>query len=650
MEPRQLSKGLLREPGLKAKPPQGAPEPNPVTTAVDSAFPLSHTGTIVVRMTMSLQTMSSADDDLAGIPDEVAVQRSDPAYNAHGYLTKVPVTAIEPFVAALSSPGGVVLDCFAGSGMTGVAAAVLGRRAQLVDISELGGHIGRNYVNLVDPEALRAAAAEAVRTASARLHDPYTITCERCGKPGELSRRTWSVTVQCHQCKATVNYYRSLEAAGWQKTGMTCPACRTTISVRGTTRVGEEPVLDTVSSDCSDRLLDQQPGIAEPGPISGADLRWPDVEIEQDRQMFQASALGKHGRTTVADFFSPRNLRALAALRDAVMSVSDAPLRDKLMFGFTAILPRASKRYQWSRQRPLNAANQNYYIAPVFYEWNAFDLFSRKVDAIVRSDDYIREKMRLAHLVGPPQVTYTVASAEALPLEDESVDYVFTDPPFGSNIFYSDMNLFQEAWLGRFTDHRQEAVVDRSGPPAERRTAERYERLLASAFKECWRVLKPDHWLTVVFSNSRGGMWALLQRALRAAGFQLEPMSMRLLDKGQRSVKGLASGYEHVVTVDLIVSVRKRPGRDQLPALRHGISIEDLLDRVLVGDARFRAPSHVYLAVIRECLREDADPTDVSFSAVVSALKARGFRADPGSGKFVEQARAEQGELWEEIG
>ena len=62
-------------------------------------------------------------------------------------------------------------------------------------------------------------------------------------------------------------------------------------------------------------------------------------------------------------------------------------VRQKLRFAFTAILPRASRRYQWSAQRPLNAQNQTYYIAPVYYEWNVFDLFARKVRAISRADE-----------------------------------------------------------------------------------------------------------------------------------------------------------------------------------------------------------------------------------------------------------------------
>ena len=130
-------------------------------------------------------------------PDHIRVKRSDAVYNAHQYLTKVPVAAIEPFIEAYTQPGDKILDPFAGSGMTGVAAAMLGRRAVLSDVSVLGQHVGTNYVNLVDPTRFRAAAARAVTRASIRLGNVYVHPCSRCANSAVLSRRVWSVVVRC---------------------------------------------------------------------------------------------------------------------------------------------------------------------------------------------------------------------------------------------------------------------------------------------------------------------------------------------------------------------------------------------------------------------------------------------------------------------
>lgn len=351
--------------------------------------------------------------------------------------------------------------------------------------------------------------------------------------------------------------------------------------------------------------------------------------------MFQASALRKHGLQSTSAFFSPRNLAVLAALKEAIDEVKPEALRDKLMFAFTAILTRASKRYQWHPSRPLNAANQNYYIAPVFYEWNVFDLFERKVGAALRSDRHIQERMAETGVAAIQGVRYEIGSADAIDLPDASVDYVFTDPPFGSNIFYSDMNLFQEAWLGQHTDHAREVVVDRFGKGDERRTPERYERLITDSLKEARRVLHDGHWLSMVFSSSIGKMWALLQRSIAEAGFELGAVT--LLNKGQRSVKGLASGFENVVTMDLVLSMQKLKAKSSVPP--HDVPVggmEKAIGAVLRRE-RVETPSHVYLGLLRYYFRRHWDVSALDIAGVVSHLAKEGFDVDCASGKLVKQ-------------
>lgn len=575
---------------------------------------------------------------LPAIPTEVAVKRSDPLYNAHAYLTKVPVSAIEPFIEAFTQPGDVVLDMYGGSGMTGVTAMMLGRHGEVRDISVLGRHIGTNYVNLVDEAAFRAGAQRVVSLARSRVGDVYSTPCRRCERDGELSRTVWSFVYACDACGAEVNYYKAFEASGWRKSAMKCPNCESVFRTRGARRLTETQILDTISCKCSSTLLDQEHTTPRYSSNIG-DAPVPDLEIGVDRQMFQASALAKHGLVTTSSFFSPRNLAVLAALRRAIGEVEEESIRAKLLFAFTAILARASKRYQWHPKRPLNASNQNYYVAPVFYEWNVYALFERKVSAAVRADDYLRTQAGRLGCPGLGSVNYVLGSANAVDLPDESVDYVFTDPPFGSNIFYSDMNLFQEAWLGEVTDHGNEAVVDRSGNGSKRRTTERYERLITESLKEAHRVLVPEGWLSLVFSNSTGAMWALVQRAVSAAGFSLQEIST--LDKGQRSTKGLASGFENVVTVDLILSMRKAPKGSlgaitQPPQDALDLAVDDVL-----STTRNPSPSHVYVGVIRYFLRRRWDVTDLDIEGIGSALRHRGYDVDARTGRLLPAVAVE---------
>src|SRR5205807_7924999 len=110
------------------------------------------------------------------------------------------------------------------------------------------------------------------------------------------------------------------------------PHCDSPLVLRGARRLGEEAVLDTISSACSRRMLDQPPTLAASIDLSGLPI--PVVEIGSHRQMYHASALGKHDLTTIDRFYSPRNLAVLAALRAAIELETDGDIRQKLLFAF----------------------------------------------------------------------------------------------------------------------------------------------------------------------------------------------------------------------------------------------------------------------------------------------------------------------------
>src|SRR6266540_3091142 len=229
---------------------------------------------------MRLQTLSSTQPAPAP-PLEVAVKRSDPIYNAHGYLTKVPVPAIVPFIEAFTDPGETVLDVYAGSGMTGVAALICDRNAELRDISVLAKHIGTNYVNLVDAGQLHEAARAAVTAAKDHVGDVYAVACENCSERAELIRTTWSKVFACPSCTAPINYYRALESANWQKRKLTCASCGEDLEARRAQWVTDEAVVDTIDCRCTGTQREQAP--SEPlDPPNLAGLDWPDVPIGEE--------------------------------------------------------------------------------------------------------------------------------------------------------------------------------------------------------------------------------------------------------------------------------------------------------------------------------------------------------------------------------
>src|SRR5437016_1957605 len=100
-------------------------------------------------------------------------------------------------------------------------------------------------------------------------------------------------------------------------------------------------------------------------------------------------------------------------------------------------------------------------------------------------------------------------------MPNESVDYIFTDPPFGENIYYADLNFLVESWHKVFTDATTEAIVDQ----AKKKDLLAYERLMQVCLQKYHNVLKPGRWMTMVFHNSSNAVWAAILNAIGGAGF-----------------------------------------------------------------------------------------------------------------------------------
>jgi len=588
---------------------------------------------------------SQISDQAINLPEVVHAPRTDPIYNCHAYQTKVPVGAILPFIDEFTEPGDLVADPFAGSGMTGIAAAMRGRRAELSDISVLGRHIANGYLAQVDSKRFREAAAEAISVARAAIGDLYESRRENDGAIVEMIRTVWSFTYICPDCHAPLIFFTHIQE---RRQAESCSKCGHPFSKRAWVRGEDVPVLVVVDG-VNGRQTEQLPSDVDLSSIRRAlvDQRlceFPSLPIQPDREMYNRSALAKHGLTETAKFFSPRNAIALLELWRAIGLTKDSKMQTKLRFVFTAILPRASRRYQWGPLRPLNAQNQTYYISPVYFEWNVFDLFNRKVEAAIRSDEQVFGGMPLFFQQVANSVVYTNTSADELGhLKTNSVDYIFTDPPFGSNIFYSDMSLFQEAWLGQTTDHSKEAVIHTIGS-RRNAAAERYESLLRGAFREAFRVLKPGAYISVVFGNSRGSIWTLVQRAMRDSGFASVPVHAAILDKGQRSVKGLNSGSEGVVTVDLILTYQKPDDHSHSTSALSGDQYQtnELIASALnkLTDSQARNPSYVYVATVREAIQRHQTLDHLHLADVLVALRNAGYSVNPKTGLLDRPASA----------
>ena len=254
------------------------------------------------------------------------------------------------------------------------------------------------------------------------------------------------------------------------------------------------------------------------------------------------------GITHVHHFYTRRNLWVLAGVISKIFNLSPKNKKLRLIVWLTSGMIRTTKMYKFMpvlrngkiTDRRTGTVSGTLYIPSLADENSPFELLKSKIL------DFN------FHLQSYNTMTSTNSTTKTNLLLNNSIDYIFTDPPFGGNIMYSELNFLWEAWLKVFTNNKPEAVENKT----QGKGLLEYQELMTQCFREYYRVLKPGRWMTVEFHNSKNAVWNAIQEALQKAGFVVA--DVRVLDKKQGTFKQVTSSG--AVKQDLIISAYKPNG------------------------------------------------------------------------------------------
>lgn len=549
--------------------------------------------------------------------DDVAGKRNSALYNAHSYHTKVPPEAIIPFIEHFTRRGDVVLDPFAGSGMTGVAAALVGRQSILSDLSVVASHLSFNHTHPCDPDHLRSVFSELYDRISPDFQNIYRT--EEGAEVGYVHYTMWSAVLACPVCREHFLMWDAIDQReGRVGTTLSCIRCGTPSPRRHFRRVGNSPAWLSFS------VLNSGTKSRHGRRPTPEDLRfietfkrdtirdwYPTDRVDPNREMYIRCALQLQGISGVADFYTPRNLGALARLWAEIARIPDPRIRQVVAFGFTNTAWHGTRMRRFNArggQRPLTGT---LYIPQLSVEVNVLEVLAHKIEQLVSY--YTAYKPGGAV---PSPIIRTGSATRLDGIADESIDYIFTDPPFGSNIFYADCNLIWDAWLGQLTDVENEAVVNRSRTKDQGgKSVEDYQALMTASLLEMRRVLKPGGWVTLVFHNTDPKVWGALQTAAAEAGFHIEQAAS--LNRQQHSHKGYKgrAGIENVAHFDVIVSMRRARTRVKRPPASDSLLFDVVRDtqRALREDFTIQ---RAHAAVLRRLANDGFDLGSITFDRV----------------------------------
>lgn len=228
-----------------------------------------------------IESHNTPADTIVQPPDSgMSAGKNTYTYDAHTYHTKVPPQGIAELLLHYLPRGGLVLDIFAGSGMTGVAANANGYDCILNELSPAACFIANRFTSYMDPKLFQAAVESVVNELHSLRESLYTTTCRECGKNTEILYTVWSYKVICSHCGREFLLWDHCRKYGNSVrehkilTEFPCPSCREILKKSALRRTQAEPVL--LGYKCC------KPGMQEvTHPLTEADINKL-IEIEQN--------------------------------------------------------------------------------------------------------------------------------------------------------------------------------------------------------------------------------------------------------------------------------------------------------------------------------------------------------------------------------
>ena len=494
-------------------------------------------------------------------------KRSGHLYGAFPYPTKISPEAIALFIAAHTKPGDTVFDGFAGSGTTGLAALLCeappaalraeakrlsldvewgARNAVLYELGALGAFIGQTLTNPPDPKTFREAAADILRAAETEDGWMYGAKDSE-GRNGIVRHVIWSDVLQCPACRREATLWDSCVSFGPAHIAshFTCPPCAHEAPLNDVERLTHKTRDDVIGNkrQLRARRIARVYGSTGKKGWSREATRHDlsllkRIEVEPIPDSVPRVAIpwgdlyrrGYHlGITHLHHFYTRRNLIVFGRLWERTARYKGA-LRNALRFwllsynaSHATIMTRVVAKSDQKDLALTSAQPGVLYVSGLPVEKNLIAGLRRKLSTIASAFAVTRGRKG--------RVEVCQASSCRTHLPDRSIDYMFTDPPFGGNIPYAEVTFINEAWLGRYTDRAEEIIVSN----AQEKALPEYQQLLTTALSEARRILKPGGKATLVFHSASAGVWNALQAAYTDAGFGVECAGV--LDKTQGSFK-----------------------------------------------------------------------------------------------------------------
>lgn len=255
-------------------------------------------------------------------------------------------------------------------------------------------------------------------------------------------------------------------------------------------------------------------------------------------KLIENSRISAKKDMSVADLFTKRALANHSKLLSLINNISTGNELKLLLVAFTSNLANCSKLVPPTPSRgdmAQGAWMTGFYIAKKYIENNVLHYFENRVKKIIKGKkDYLnsfdtlflnnKDLKQVNNIKEFNKKTFGYyllnEDTKNLSLKDNSIDYIFTDPPYGDTVPYFEQSIIWNSWLKKVPNYSNEIIV--SDSKKRTKNIDEYSKDMHNAISEIFRVLKNNKFFSITFHSLSGLEWRAISNACLKVGFELD--------------------------------------------------------------------------------------------------------------------------------
>lgn len=433
-----------------------------------------------------------------------------PIYTAMKYWGKKPHNIWREYIKNYTPEDGLFLDPFAGSAISAFEAVKAGRKAIAFDLNPLTSFLIETFCSELDKEKFAVevnAIVDDIKNDNIYKKYFHTI-CRKCGNASAIA--------QSFKWKNGELY----------EVGVECSGCDTNKKCRYL----EIPTGDEITKAKELHKIE-------------INTWYPDDKF-YNSPSFSANFIECIGGNHFSDLWTKRNLYVISKIFNRILDINNVVVQRQLLLGFIKTIHLCTKMSvprrenadrgfstSWGRSAYICAARQMEMNPLLVFYGSCFGKQSVE-SSLVDIKEYLGKIPKILYVDKSNKssrsknfdIKYGIVDINTITdfIEEDSIDFIMTDPPYGGLVQYLDLSTIWLIWLKKFDqrfspNYESEITIKRNI-----QNLNTYKIKFQNGIKNLFKVLKNDGKIVFTFHNKDIKIWNAFLNSIALSGFKIE--------------------------------------------------------------------------------------------------------------------------------